>query len=93
MSKFAFFRAAHFIPAAFLFVIGFVGCETTAPVFLYSLSIVVSGAVYSGAFCSTLDIAPNYAGITTAFCCTFGTIGSILMSYLVSNVLDGEVKS
>ena len=91
--NFFFFGAAHFIPAGFLFVIAYVGCDVTAPKFLYSLATIVSGAIYSGALCSALDIAPNYAGTIVAFGCTFGSAGSILMFYLISSVLNGKVIS
>lgn len=70
----------------------FVGCDATAPVVLYSLSIIVSGAAYAGSYCSSLDLTPNFAGTVFGLCCTFGAIGNILVSYFISQVLNGMVK-
>lgn len=83
---------AHFIPAALIFVVSFVGCDPKAPIALYSLAIIVSGAAYAGAYCSSLDITPNFAGTVFGLCCTFGAIGNILISYLISAVLNGMVN-
>lgn len=90
-SRRMFVYISHFIPAALIFVISFVGCDATAPITLYSLSIVFSGAAYAGAYCSSLDITPNFAGTVFGLCCTFGAIGNILVSYFIAQVLNGMI--
>lgn len=86
------FVTAHFIPAAMIFVISFAGCDPTAPTILFSLSLVMNGAAYAGAYCSALDLSPNFAGTVFGLCCTFGSVGSVAISYLSSQVLNGAVS-
>lgn len=90
-SRRMFVYVSHFIPAGLIFVVSFVGCDPKAPVALYSLAIILSGAAYAGAYCSSLDITPNFAGTVFGLCCTFGAIGNIFISYLISQVLNGMV--
>ncbi|KAK6616978.1 hypothetical protein RUM44_005335 [Polyplax serrata] len=90
-SRRMFVYISHFLPAALLFVIGFVSCESTAPLFIYSLAVILNGATYSGALSSTIDLAPNYAGPTVAVCCTLATAGSIITTHQINSVLNGEM--
>ncbi|KAL0275688.1 UNVERIFIED_CONTAM: hypothetical protein PYX00_003476 [Menopon gallinae] len=90
-SRRMFVYISHFLPAGFIFITSFVGCDVTAPLILYSLSIIVSGAVYSGALCSAIDITPNFASFVIGLCCTFGAAADLLIIYVISQVLNGEV--
>lgn len=54
--------AAHFIPAACMFVLGYTGCDPAAPAALYTAALAITGATPAGVYASAADIAPNFAG-------------------------------
>lgn len=62
------------------------GCNVIAAVLFFTLSLSLHGAVSTGPLASLVDIAPNYAGITLGFGCTFsimtGFISPIIVGYI-----------
>lgn len=54
--------SAHFPPAAFMFVLGYTGCDPAAPAALYTAALTMTAAMPAGVFASAADIAPNFAG-------------------------------
>lgn len=64
-----------------------------APIVLFGLSTAIGGASYSGAFPSTLDVAPTYSAAAVALVCTCGAVGRLLPVLQTMLVFDGLVCS
>ena len=62
-----------FLPAVFLVLAGYAGCNSTAAVLCIVLSLFTFGPTYSGYHCNNLDLSPTYAGILFAISNTIGT--------------------
>lgn len=45
-----------------MFVLGYTGCDPTAPAALYTAALAMTAATPAGVFASAADIAPNFAG-------------------------------
>lgn len=81
---------SHFPPAALMFVLGYTGCDPTAPAALYTAALLFTGATPAGAFASAADIAPNFAGTVFGLCQTIGALGILSANYVVSEGLHGS---
>ncbi|XP_045468044.1 sialin-like [Harmonia axyridis] len=81
---------SHFPPAAFLFVLGYTGCDPAAPAALYTAALAMTGATPAGAYSSAADIAPNFAGTVFGLCQTVGAVGLLAANYTVSEGLHGS---
>lgn len=71
-----------------IFVIGlaFAGCHVILAVILLTISLMLHGAVSSGALASVVDISPNFAGVSlginSSFSVLTGFISPIIVGYL-----------
>ncbi|KAJ8674660.1 hypothetical protein QAD02_010446 [Eretmocerus hayati] len=78
---------AHFIPAALLFVAGYVGCQAMGAAWLGIAALVVSGTAPAGALAAIADLAPAEspacAAAACALCSTLGAAGLLAANYFV----------
>nr|CAH7751468.1 unnamed protein product [Callosobruchus chinensis] len=81
---------SHFPPAALMFVLGYTGCDPSAPAALYTAALAMTGATPAGVFASAADIAPNFAGTVFGLCQTVGAAGLLAANYAVSEGLHGS---
>ncbi|GLG98341.1 Putative inorganic phosphate cotransporter [Gryllus bimaculatus] len=82
---------SHFPAGAMLFVVGYSGCDPTAPAALYTAAVVISGATAAGVHASAIDVAPNYAGTVFGLSQTLGAAGGLAGSYVVTEALHGSL--
>lgn len=59
------------------------GCSVTSAVFFLGLSLALHGAVAAGALASTVDMAPNYAGITLGITSTVTVMAGFVSPIVV----------
>lgn len=66
--------------------LAFSGCDVIMAIVLMTLSLMLHGAVSTGALSSVVDIGPNYAGITLGIVSSLGTmtgfVSPIIVGYL-----------
>ncbi|ROL48694.1 Sialin [Anabarilius grahami] len=72
-----------FLPAVFLFAVGFSGCSGVLAVTFLTLSSAFGGFSAAGVFINQIDIAPRYAGMLLGITNTFGTIPGVLAPIVV----------
>lgn len=91
------FVAAHFIPAALLFVAGYAGCQALGAAWLGIAALLVSGTAPAGALAAIADLAPvespACAAAACALCSTLGAAGLLAANYFVTQALHGSVSS
>lgn len=63
--------------------LAFSGCNVMLAIVFMTLSLTLHGAVSTGALSSTVDIAPNFAGVTLGIVSTFGTISGFVSPIVV----------
>ncbi|XP_042236807.1 putative inorganic phosphate cotransporter isoform X2 [Homarus americanus] len=77
------------LPGAVLVIVGYVGCNTTLAVTLFTIGTAFSGAICSGHRVNHLDLAPNFAGTTSGMsnALAFGivTIVPVVVGAMTSN--------
>lgn len=65
---------------------GYSGCNVTLAVFFLTLSLLMHGAVSSGALPSVVDISPNYASITLGIVSTIAIISGFVSPIIVGYI-------
>ncbi|XP_066994039.2 sialin [Anabrus simplex] len=82
---------SHFPVGAILFIVGYSGCDPSAPAALFTAAVVISGATAAGTYASAIDVAPNYAGYVFGLSQTLGAAGSLAGSYVIAEGLHGSL--
>lgn len=70
-------------PAITIILASYAGCDRTAAVAYFIVSMALMGGFYSGMKVNAMDIAPNFAGSVTAMVNGTSTISGIITPYLV----------
>ncbi|KAL7642840.1 UNVERIFIED_CONTAM: hypothetical protein RMT77_006128 [Armadillidium vulgare] len=84
----------HWCTGFCILLVGYVGCNSTAVLLLFSLAMFLNGTTCSGYLCNHFQIAPDFAGTvsgmtnTLAFCYT--TFGPIIVGALTPEETLGE---
>ncbi|XP_021183240.1 putative inorganic phosphate cotransporter [Helicoverpa armigera] len=70
-------------PAICIILASYAGCDRTAAMVYFVLSMALMGGFYSGMKVNALDLAPNYAGTLTSLVNTTSTFAGIITPYLI----------
>ncbi|XP_026752401.2 putative inorganic phosphate cotransporter [Galleria mellonella] len=70
-------------PAICIILASYAGCDRTAAMVYFVLSMALMGGFYSGMKVNALDLAPNYAGTLTSLVNTTSTFAGIVTPYLI----------
>ena len=81
------------LPAAFLTLAGYSGCQSSLVVFFLSLAMFFFAFHYAGACANCLDLAPEFSGTIFAIANTFGSLPGILTPLLVDKMTQQNVHS
>jgi MFS family permease len=78
-----------------LFVIGlaFAGCHVILAVVLLTISLMLHGAVSSGALASVVDISPNFAGVSLGINSSFSVFTGFVSPLIVGYLTFGRQSS
>jgi MFS family permease len=73
------------------FVIGlaYAGCDVITAVILLTISLMLHGAVSSGALASIVDQSPNFAGVSLGINSTFSTFSGFISPLIVGYLTTG----
>lgn len=71
------------IPAIFIILASYSGCNRSLAVGLFIASMAFMGGFYSSVKINAMDIAPNYAGTCSAFVNGLAAVSGIITPYLV----------
>ncbi|XP_076047077.1 putative inorganic phosphate cotransporter isoform X2 [Oratosquilla oratoria] len=80
----------HYIPMLALIWMSSVGCNPYLAVAIITVTIGMSGAVYSGYMCSFQDLAPNFAGTLTGISNTLATIPGFLAPIVTGLIINNQ---
>uniref|UniRef100_H2ZN04 Sialin n=1 Tax=Ciona savignyi TaxID=51511 RepID=H2ZN04_CIOSA len=79
------------IPAAFIVLAGYIGCDVAAAVAFFSISVAFNALTVPGCKANTVDIAPKYGGIIYGMSNTLANIPGFLAPQVVGLILlDGN---
>lgn len=78
-----------------LFVIGlaFSGCHVILAVALLTISLMLHGAVSSGALASVVDVSPNFAGVSLGINSSFSVLTGFISPLIVGYLTIGRQNS
>eukprot|EP00090_Calanus_glacialis_P040476 TRINITY_DN7059_c0_g1_i1.p1 TRINITY_DN7059_c0_g1~~TRINITY_DN7059_c0_g1_i1.p1 ORF type:complete len:505 (-),score=159.42 TRINITY_DN7059_c0_g1_i1:141-1655(-) len=83
---------AIYLPAVFLVLAGYSGCNSTLTIALLCLAVGTNGAHYAGFMCVHIDMASNYAGtllgITNGAANIMGFVAPTVTGYIVAGHSD-----
>jgi len=83
---------AIYLPALFLVLAGYSGCDSTLTIALLCLAVGVNGCHYAGFMCVHIDMASNYAGtllgITNGAANIMGFVAPTVTGYIVAGHSD-----
>lgn len=77
------FSSASSVPAIFIILASYSGCNRAEAVGLFIASMAFMGGFYSSVKINAMDIAPNYAGTCSAFVNGIAAISGIITPYLI----------
>lgn len=78
-----------------MFVLGlaFSGCHVILAVVLLTISLMLHGAVSSGALASVVDISPNFAGVSLGINSSFSVLTGFISPLIVGYLTNGRQNS
>lgn len=78
-----------------IFVLGlaFAGCHVVLAVILLTISLMLHGAVSSGALASVVDISPNFAGVSLGINSSFSVLTGFISPIIVGYLTHGRQHS
>jgi len=83
---------AIYLPALFLVLAGYSGCDSTLTIMLLCLAVGINGCHYAGFMCVHIDMASNYAGtllgITNGAANIMGFVAPTVTGYIVDGNND-----
>lgn len=77
------FSSASSIPAVFIILASYSGCDRIQAVGLFIASMAFMGGFYSSVKINAMDIAPNYAGTCSAFVNGLAAVAGIITPYMI----------
>ncbi|KAL0841150.1 hypothetical protein ABMA28_014896 [Loxostege sticticalis] len=80
-------------PAICIILASYAGCDRTAAMVYFVLSMALMGGFYSGMKVNALDLAPNYAGSLTSLVNTTSTFAGIATPYLIGLMTPNSTLS
>lgn len=73
--------------------LAFSGCHVVMAVIYLTISLMLHGAVSSGALASVVDISPNFAGVSLGINSTFSTFSGFISPLIVGYLTFGRQNS
>ncbi|XP_071526822.1 sialin-like isoform X2 [Panulirus ornatus] len=80
------------LPGLMLVTVGYVGCNTTLAVTLFTVGMAFSGAVCSGHRVNHIDLAPNFSGTTLGMSNTLAFAVSMCVPVIVGAMTPDQVR-
>ena len=88
----AFNTLGHIGPALGLIGLSFSGCDSTAVIFWFCLSVMLNGAANSGFQMNHVELSSNYAGTLMGVTNTAANMAGFMAPYFTGLVIDGNVS-
>jgi len=80
----------HVVPAVTVVIAGYVGCNSTVAVIMFTISIGFLGLTVPGSKSNMLDFAPKYSGAIFAVSNTLANTSGFLAPQVTGHLLDGN---
>jgi MFS family permease len=92
-SSTAFFSTGLVLNGLFVLGLAFSGCHVILAVVLLTISLMLHGAVSSGALASVVDISPNFSGISLGINSSFSVMTGYISPLIVGYLTNGRQTS
>lgn len=77
----------------FVLALAFCGCHVILAVAFLTISLMLAGAVSSGALASVVDISPNFAGVSLGINSSFSVLTGFISPWIVGSLTEGRQHS
>ena len=85
--------ASAVLSGVFLVLAGYAGCNSALAVFFISVGLLFYGMNFSGFYCNSIDIAPQFAGVLFGITNTFSTTTGFLAPIMVNKITQDNIHS